>query len=105
MYCGPSQGQRYDCRLGGYVVLWGESLLDQEPLPASCELPWRASHVLRLPVGFDFVFTPSSPARWIHTNGSMRTSSGLVGLSDGAHWPLIDMFLDGERWRNRILLV
>jgi len=34
MQCGPRQAQRYDCRLGGYVVLWGESVLDQEPLPA-----------------------------------------------------------------------
>lgn len=53
-------------------------------------------------------FRPSSPTPWIHPNGPMRTSSGPVGLPYCAHWPLIDMFtsvLDGERWRNRILLV
>lgn len=30
---------RHDCRLGGYVVLWGELALDQEPLPEEIGAP------------------------------------------------------------------
>lgn len=53
---------RLDCRLGGYVVLWGELALDQEPLPGEIGAPLACfAHFARL----DFVFSPSSPTPWI----------------------------------------